>query len=132
MRGEYMNLSVSLTSGDPIYLQIKEQIKKQIITGLLKEGELLPSIRSLAQTLKISVITTKRAYDELEQEGLVTSVSGKGTFVSEKNKQSIREVKYRQLEEKVKAVIAEGRSLGLKQAEILQLFEIFYGEESET
>ncbi|MBW7456691.1 GntR family transcriptional regulator [Paenibacillus sepulcri] len=127
-----MNLSVSLTSGDPIYLQIKEQIKKQIITGLLKEGELLPSIRSLAQTLKISVITTKRAYDELEQEGLVTSVSGKGTFVSEKNKQSIREVKYRQLEEKVKAVIAEGRSLGLKQAEILQLFEIFYGEESEA
>jgi GntR family transcriptional regulator len=127
-----MNLSVSHTSGEPIYQQIKEQIKKQILAGQLLEGELLPSIRNLAQHLQISVITTKRAYDDLEQEGLVTSVSGKGTFVSGKNKESIREIKYRQLEDQIKAVVRESQALGLESKEVWELFILFYGEESNT
>ncbi|WP_217593503.1 GntR family transcriptional regulator [Cohnella sp. GbtcB17] len=126
-----MHLSVSLTSGEPIYLQIKEQIKNQILTGQLHEGELLPSIRNLAQNLKISVITTKRAYDELEQDGLVTSVSGKGTFVSGGNKESIREIKYRALEDQVRLTIKESRSIGLTKREFLNLVTILYGEENE-
>ncbi|WP_409340767.1 GntR family transcriptional regulator [Paenibacillus sp. MBLB4367] len=124
-----MNLSVSLTSGEPIYLQIKEQIKNQILAGQLQEGDPLPSIRNLAQTLKISVITTKRAYDDLEQEGLVASVSGKGTFVSGTNKHSIREIKFRELEEQIKSIVTQSRALGLKRNEVMQLFDIFYGEE---
>lgn len=125
-----MHLSVSLTSGEPIYLQLKEQIKNQIIAGQLRDGELLPSIRHLAQSLQISVITTKRAYDELEQEGLVASVSGKGTFVSANNKESIREMKYRGLEERVRGAIRESRELGLTRQEVLDLVAILYGEES--
>ncbi|WP_445667530.1 GntR family transcriptional regulator [Paenibacillus sp. FSL H7-0331] len=120
-----------MASRAPIYEQIREQLKNQILTGQLQEGELLPSIRNLAQTLKISVITTKRAYDELEQEGLVTSVSGKGTFVSSKNKQSIREIQYRELEEQIKAVVKKSQALGLKHDEMLNLFTLFYGEENE-
>jgi GntR family transcriptional regulator len=124
-----MHLSVSLTSGEPIYSQIKEQIKNQIITGQLQDGELLPSIRNLAQTLKISVITTKRAYDELEQEGLVASVSGKGTFVSGTNKEAIRELKYRALEEQIRLAIKESKEMGLTSKELLDLVSIMYGEE---
>jgi GntR family transcriptional regulator len=75
------------------------------------------------------VITTKRAYDELEQEGLVASVSGKGTFVSGVNKESVREIKYKQLEERIKELVIESRSLGLKQQEVWDIFQIFYGEE---
>ncbi|MBD2871849.1 GntR family transcriptional regulator [Paenibacillus arenilitoris] len=127
-----MHLSVSLSSGEPIYLQIKEQIKNQILSGQLQEGELLPSIRNLAQNLKISVITTKRAYDELEQEGLVTSVSGKGTFVSGTNKESIREIKYRALEDQIHSAIKESRELGLTRQELLHLVTILYGEENEA
>ncbi|QGQ94493.1 GntR family transcriptional regulator [Paenibacillus psychroresistens] len=125
-----MNLSVSFTTGEPIYLQLREQIKNQILSGALPEGELLPSIRNLALTLKISVITTKRAYDELEQEGLVASVSGKGTYVSGSNKESIREIKYRQLEDRIKAIVVESRNIGLKPQEVVQLFNLFYGEEN--
>lgn len=124
-----MNLSVSHTSGEPIYQQIKDQIKHHILSGRLKDGELLPSIRNLAQHLQISVITTKRAYDELEQEGLVASVSGKGTFVSSRNTESIREVQYRQLEDQIKAVVTQSRALGLKSADVMDLVQLFYGEE---
>ncbi|GAA3404054.1 GntR family transcriptional regulator [Paenibacillus hodogayensis] len=123
-----MNLSVSLASGEPIYQQIKEQIKEHILSGRLREGEALPSIRNLAHDLRISVITTKRAYDELEQEGLVASVAGKGTFVTEKNKEAIREVRYRELEEQVKEIVAKGKALGLSKGDLTELFELFYGE----
>lgn len=127
-----MHLSVSLTSGEPIYSQIKEQIKNQIITGQLQDGTLLPSIRNLAQTLKISVITTKRAYDELEQEGLVVSVSGKGTFVSGNNMESIRELKYRALEEQIRVAIKESKHMGLTSKELIELVSILYGEELDS
>ncbi|XEC93705.1 GntR family transcriptional regulator [Paenibacillus tarimensis] len=125
-----MHLSVSFSSGEPIYLQIKEQIKNQILSGQLQEGVPLPSIRNLAHNLKISVITTKRAYDELEQEGLVTSVSGKGTFVSGANKESIREMKYRELEDQMRAAVKKSQALGLTRQDLLNLITILYGEEN--
>lgn len=127
-----MFLSVSLTSGEPIYVQVKEQIKNQILTGQLQDGELLPSIRNLAQSLNISVITTKRAYDELEQEGLVASVAGKGTFVSGTNKEAIREIKYRALEEQIRLTIRESKNLGLDREALVHLVTILYGEERES
>jgi len=125
-----MNLTISLASGEPIYLQIKEQMKSQILSGQLREGEMLPSIRNLAQTLKISVITTKRAYDELEQEGLVASVSGKGTFVSGVNRQTIRELKLRELEDRIRSIVADGKRIGLSEAELTGLVQLFYKEDA--
>ena len=124
-----MHLSVSLTSGEPIYMQLKEQIKNQVLAGQLRDGEPLPSIRGLAQSLNISVITTKRAYDELEQEGLVVSVAGKGTYVTSGRAEAIREIQYRDLEERIKSAIQESRSIGLTREELLSLVNILYGEE---
>lgn len=124
-----MNLSISLTSGEPIYAQIKEQIKAQILSGRLREGEPLPSIRQLAQHLNISVITTKRAYEDLEKEGLVVSVAGKGTFVMENNKEAIREVKYRELEDRIRTIVTESKALGLSRDEVIEMLTLFYGDE---
>ena len=86
-----MNILIDNRSGTPIYEQIYTQIKNQIIGGDLREDEALPSIRSLAKDLRISVITTKRAYDELEQDGFIYTVAGKGSFVAAKNTQLLRE-----------------------------------------
>ena len=94
-----MDFYISHSSNKPIYEQIMAQIKSQILSGVLKEGDALPSIRVLARELRISVITTKRAYDELEHEGLLHSVAGKGTFVTAANPQLLREEKMRQLED---------------------------------
>ena len=94
-----MQLYIDNTSGLPIYDQIFSQIRTQILSGVLKEEEALPSIRNLAKDLKISVITTKRAYDELEREGFIHTVPGKGSFVSELNLELIREQKLRKAEE---------------------------------
>ena len=82
-----MKILITNSSPDPIYEQIKNEIKRQIVTGELGDGQALPSIRKLAMDLQISVITTKRAYDDLEKEGLLSSVAGKGTFISAKNKE---------------------------------------------
>ena len=80
-----MNIIISNSSNTPIYEQIKEQIKNKIVSNELKTGELLPSIRNLAKDLRVSVITTKNAYDELEREGYVETIPGKGTYVANKN-----------------------------------------------
>ncbi|NLD16897.1 MAG: GntR family transcriptional regulator [Tissierellia bacterium] len=93
-----MNIIIRNSSDMPIYEQIKEQLKKQIIEGKLKEGEQLPSIRYLAKELRISVITTKRAYDELEIEGFINSVQGKGSFVAIQNQDLIREEYLKKIE----------------------------------
>ncbi|MDX8360485.1 MULTISPECIES: GntR family transcriptional regulator [Bacillaceae] len=124
-----MHLSVSLNSKLPIYSQIVEQIENQILTGHLKEGELLPSIRNLAQNLKISVITTKRAYDELEKKGLLTSVAGKGTFVSGNTKELIREDKCRGLENQLMQVIMKSKVLGINREELINMLTFLYGED---
>ena len=96
-----MELIIRNTTNQPIYDQIYSQIKAQIIAGKLSPGEALPSIRALAKDLRISVITTKRAYDELEADGFLYTVAGKGCFVAEKNLDLIREQKLKELEEKV-------------------------------
>ena len=95
-----MEIIIRNTGGQPIYEQIYSQLKAQIIAGALSPGEALPSIRALAKDLKISVITTKRAYDELEAQGFLYTVAGKGCFVAEKNMDLIREQRLRELDRK--------------------------------
>lgn len=124
-----MNIVISNSSEEPIYEQIARQIKNQIMKGDLKGGELLPSIRVLAKELQISVITTKRAYDELERDGYIEIVPGKGTFVSVQNKQLLREMRYKMVEEKLAEAVDAAKSIGLEQEELLNMLRILYEEE---
>ena len=109
------------STSQPIYDQIPSQIKSQIISGALAPGEALPSIRGLAKDLKISVITTKRAYDELEVQGLINTVAGKGCFVAEQNLALIREQSLHQLEEHLTAAAGLARTCGLSEPELAEL-----------
>ncbi|SHI60409.1 GntR family transcriptional regulator [Thermoclostridium caenicola] len=124
-----MNIVIYNSSEEPIYEQIAKQIKNQIMRGELKGGELLPSIRVLAKELQISVITTKRAYDELEQEGYLETVPGKGTFVAVQNKHMLREMRYKMVEEKLAEAVDAAKSIGLEQDELLNMLKILYEEE---
>ncbi len=124
-----MKIILSNASPDPIYEQISRQIKNQIISGELTEGEPLPSIRTLARELQISVITSKRAYEELEKEGFIDTVGGKGTFVAVQNKELLREKKMKIVEEKLNEAVAEAQLLGISLGELLQMLELLYGEE---
>lgn len=108
-----MKIIISNSSPDPIYEQIARQIKTQIMSGNPAEGKPLPSIRKLAQELQISVITTKRAYDELEREGFINTVAGKGTFVAVQNQELLREKKMKIVEEKLAEAVAEAKVLGI-------------------
>ncbi|MCT4598055.1 MAG: GntR family transcriptional regulator [Vallitalea sp.] len=121
-----MNIIISNSSSDPIYLQITNQLKKYIITGELEETEPLPSIRKLAKELQISVITTKRAYEELEKEGLVESVRGKGFYVALKNKELIKEKKMQLIENKLSEIIDESKLLGLTIDEFIEIIKLLY------
>jgi GntR family transcriptional regulator len=123
-----MKVIVSNSSPDPIYEQVTRQIKTQIISGELKEGESLPSIRRLAQDLQISVITTKRAYEELEKEGFVDTVEGKGSCVAMQNKELLREKKMKIVEEKMAEAVEEARLLGITRAELEEMLGLLYGE----
>ncbi|OUM98423.1 MAG: GntR family transcriptional regulator [Firmicutes bacterium ZCTH02-B6] len=123
-----MRIVISNSSKEPIYEQIKRQIKESILRGELAEGELLPSIRQLAKDLQISVITTKRAYDDLEQEGYIVSVVGKGSFVAGQNRELLREMRLRWIEERLAEVVAESRSLGVSLAELLEMLRLLYEE----
>ena len=124
-----MDLLISNSSGQPIYDQISSQIRAKIISGELKEGDALPSMRLLAKELRISVITTKRAYEELERDGFITSITGKGSFVAGQNMEFIREEHLRQIEEHMQKIIelAAGCSLGLE--ELQQMLALIYEEE---
>jgi len=124
-----MRIIISNSSPDPIYEQIARQIKAQIISGVLAEGETLPSIRRLALDLQISVITTKRAYDELEKEGFINTVGGKGTYVAVQNPELLREKKMKLVEEKLAAAVAEARMMGLGPAELAEMLGLLYGED---
>lgn len=124
-----MNIIISNSSKDPIYLQIINQIKSEILNGNLKENEMLPSIRGLAKELQISVITTKRAYEELEREGFVNTVSGKGTFVASQNKELLRERGMKRIEDKLLEAVEEGKALGLSLDELQKILEILFEEE---
>ncbi len=124
-----MNILINNKSGQPIYEQIYIQIKNQIISGALKEDEALPSIRNLAKDLRISVITTKRAYDELEHEGFVYTVAGKGCFVAAKNIELIREDNLRKIEEHMQQIATLAASCSLGRKEIIEMFDIISEEE---
>ncbi|MCI2047033.1 MAG: GntR family transcriptional regulator [Faecalibacterium sp.] len=123
-----MELILRNTSGQPIYEQIYGQIKAQILSGALAPGAALPSIRGLAKDLRISVITTKRAYDELEADGFLVTVAGKGSFVAEKNTDLIREEHYRQIEDHLQSAVTLGDSCGMSHAELLEMFRILLEE----
>ncbi|EJT6501219.1 GntR family transcriptional regulator [Clostridium perfringens] len=108
-----MNIIVSNTSGVPIYEQIAKAIKNEILSGDLKENSALPSIRSLASELRVSVITTKRAYEELERDGFIYTLPGKGSYVAEQNKELLIEEKLREIEGKLGEAIDIANSIGL-------------------
>ncbi len=124
-----MNIFINNRSGCPIYEQIYSQIKSQIINETLKEDEALPSIRNLAKDLCISVITTKRAYDELEHEGFIYTVAGKGCFVAAKNTELIREENLKKIEEHMQEIAVLAASCNLSADEVIQMFKIVSEEE---
>ena len=124
-----MRIIVSNSSNEPIYEQIAGQVKGMIIKGELGEGEALPSIRGLAKDLQISVITTKRAYEELEKEGFIETMQGKGSFVAMQNKELMKEKKLKIIEEKLAEVVEESRLLGLKYNEVNEMLKILFEEE---
>lgn len=119
-----MNLYIENKSGTPIYDQIYTQIKSQIISGALREDEALPSIRSLAKDLRISVITTKRAYDELEREGFIYTLPAKGCFVAARNVELLREEHLKEIEEHMRTVAQLGAACGLSPEELLEMFRV--------
>ncbi|AQS55106.1 GntR family transcriptional regulator [Novibacillus thermophilus] len=124
-----MNIIISNTSKEPIYKQIKNQIKQSIFKGELQEGDALPSIRALAKDLHISVITTKRAYEDLEQEGFITSVVGKGSFVAGQNSDLIREKRLKWIEDKLTEVVTESKTLDISLEELKDMLELLYKED---
>lgn len=123
-----MIITIRNSSSLPIYEQIVEQIKEQILSGQLKPEEKLPSIRYLAKELRISVITTKRAYDELEQEGLIHSVQGKGSFVAYQNQEMVKEEYLKKFEESLLEALNYARIVGLSKREIVESIELLEGE----
>ncbi|MDO5095176.1 MAG: GntR family transcriptional regulator [Peptostreptococcaceae bacterium] len=124
-----MNILISNSSGIPIYEQIYQQIKTLILMGELQEGEALPSMRLLAKELRISVITSKRAYEELEKSGLIYSITGKGSFVAPKNIELLREQHLREVEDLLKAAIKKSRTISLSLEEMDEMLSLLYDEE---
>ena len=119
-----MDIIISNSSGKPIYEQICDQIKAAIVSGDLAEGEQLPSIRALANSLRVSAITTKRAYADLEATGLIETVQGKGSFVAGGNADLIREEQLRQVEAHMVRAIDAGRAMGLTNNELSEMFAL--------
>ena len=119
-----LDIVISNMGDQPIYDQIYTQIKNQILAGKLKEGEALPSIRGLAKDLRISVITTKRAYEELERDGFIYMMAGKGSFVAQKNLDLIREENLKKIEEHMNAVYELGTACGLSREELMEMFAL--------
>ena len=125
-----INIMISTTLNMPIYEQIVKQIRDAVINGQLLPGEGLPSIRMLAKDLAVSVITTKRAYEELEKEGVITSVPGRGFYVCEQNNDHLREKQRMSLEARLLDVITECKRCGLSLDDIIELVQVLYEEEN--
>ena len=123
-----MQLTISNSSDRPLYEQIYTQIKVKIMSGELKEGEALPTIRSLAQALKISVITTARAYGDLEKDGDIHTVTGKGSFVAPRNEELFREDTLKQVERKLTEAVELARIGGISDDELRAALELLMGE----
>ena len=121
-----MNIIISNSSGKPIYEQIADQIKEQIMAGTLAAGEALPSMRLLARDLRISVITTKRAYEELERDGFLENVPGKGCFVAPQNRELLREAQLRRVEELLAQAVEEARKGSFSLEELHEILDLLY------
>ena len=121
-----MDIVISNTGNKPIYEQISTLLKDAILSGELEEGSMLPSIRSLAADLRISVITTKRAYAELEAQGFVETVQGKGSFVAGGNKELLREERLRHIEGLLDQAVREARSVGVEKAELRDMLDMLF------
>lgn len=119
-----MKIIINSSSMVPIYEQIMDQIKAQITAGDLRENDVLPSVRTLAKDLKISALTVKKAYDNLEQEGYTVTVHGKGTYVAAANTERILENQRREVESDLEKAVEKGRRCGLKDEEIRELFDL--------
>ena len=124
-----MNIVIRNTGDAPIYEQITQQVKAAILSGELTEGAPLPSIRLLAKELRISVITTKRAYEELEREGFVVTMSGKGSFVAPQNIELMREEQRRHMEQLLSETVDAARIAGVSREELAGLLALYYDEE---
>lgn len=126
-----MDIILSNSSGKPIYEQITDQVKEQIMNGTLSAGDALPSMRVLARELRISVITTKRAYEELERDGFLENVPGKGCFVAPQNRELLREAQLRRVEDILTQAVDEARKGGFSLEELQELLDLIYkGDES--
>ena len=120
-----MNIQINNSSDEPIYLQIKNQIKAQIISGDLKVGEQLPSIRFLAKEIRVSMLTAKRAFDELELDGFINSVQGKGNFVAAQNKELIREEYLKKIESKLQEVVELSEIADVSSDELIKMLKSY-------
>jgi len=125
-----MTILINTKSGQPIYEQIFAQVRDQILSGALAEDEALPSIRTLAKDLRISVITTKRAYEELESAGLIYTLPGKGSFAAGQNPELLREETLRQIEEHLREIRRLAAAGGLARAELRKIYELSMEEET--
>ncbi|WP_099467541.1 GntR family transcriptional regulator [Konateibacter massiliensis] len=123
-----MNIIISNSSEIPIYQQLKNQIKEAILTGEIGDGELLPSIRNLANETRVSVLTTRRAYDELEAEGFIKTVHGKGSFAMSNNLELLKEARLRQVEEKLLEAYQIGKAIGVTKEDMQAMMDILYEE----
>ena len=119
-----MKIIINNTSMVPVYEQLMDQIKQEIIDGSLKEGEALPSVRNLAGELKISALTVKKAYDKLEEEGFTVTVHGKGSYVAETDRQLAIEARKKAVEDDFAASVSKARSVGLTDDDIREMIEI--------
>jgi len=128
--GDYVTVLIDTKSGEPIYNQIYSQIKDQIISGELKENDMLPSIRGLAKDLHISFITTKHAYEELEKEGFIYTLPGKGCYVAPKNTELLREENLKKIEKHIEDIAALAASCNLRREDIIEMIT-FIMEEKE-
>ncbi|WP_075980242.1 GntR family transcriptional regulator [Bacillus massilinigeriensis] len=124
-----MNIIISNAAQEPIYEQIMSQIKGLIMKGDLTPEQALPSIRNLAKELQISVITTKRAYDELEKEGYIVTVPGKGSFIASKNKELFREARIKIVEEKIAEAVSTAKYVGITLEELKEMLTLLYEED---
>lgn len=123
-----MQILINNSDGVPIYEQILRQIKEMILSGELKEGDPLPSMRLLAQQLRISVITTKRAYEELEREGFIESFTGKGSFVRSKSSELIREANLKIIDESLAKACDSAKKCGISADELKDIIDIIYND----
>ena len=124
-----MNLIISNASGKPIYKQVYTQVKNCIISGELSPGDALPSIRALAKDLRISVITTTRAYDELERDGFIDRVPGKGCYVAEKNLELVREAHLKQIEDHMSEIVSLAAGCSLSEEDTVQMLRLIWENE---